>query len=197
MKEYRNFSDTIKQQVTMRDVAEHYGFAISTRARKIRCPFHDDKNASLQIYAGNKGWFCFVCNEGGSVIDFVMKYFGLGYVDAIKKLNDDFHLNLDIGKPMDDIARKKAREEYLLRQEAIKRQEEREKLLITAYNAALDRYCFLDMLKTENAPTSPDCPVTMQYAYAVKRLDAAWYEVQKAAENLRLFEKGKEECTKN
>ena len=73
MKEYRNFSDTIKQQVTMRDVAEHYGFAISTRARKIRCPFHDDKNASLQIYTGNRGWFCFVCNEGGSVIDFVMK----------------------------------------------------------------------------------------------------------------------------
>ena len=117
--------------------------------------------------------------------------------NQINQMHQDFHLNLDIGKPMDDVARKKAREEYLQRQEAIRRQEEREKLLVTAYNAALDRYCFLDMLKTENAPTSPDCPVTMQYAYAVKRLDAAWYEVQKAEENLRLYEKGKEECTKN
>ena len=188
MKEYRDYSEYIKQQVTMRDVAEHYGFAVTTRTRKILCPFHNDSKPSMQIYPGNRGYFCFVCNEGGSVIDFVMKYFGLSYADAIKKLNDDFHLNLDIGKPMDEIARKKAAEEHRLRQEALKRRQDEEKALFTAYHSALDHYCFLDILKMENRPKVVGDLENTAYAYAVKRLDSAWYEVQKAEENLRKFE---------
>ena len=193
MKEFRNYSEYIKQQVTMRDVAERYGFAVSTRTRKILCPFHNDSKPSMQIYPGNKGYFCFVCNEGGSVIDFVMKYFGLSYVDAIKKLNDDFHLGLDIGKPLDELERKKAREEYRKRQKVLEARRTREKMLFTAYHAALDRYCMLDRMKMENEPrkgADGKYRITKAYVYAIKRIDAAWAEVEEAAARLREFEKG-------
>ncbi|MBR6859747.1 MAG: hypothetical protein IKM73_00300 [Acidaminococcaceae bacterium] len=198
MREYRDYSETIKQQVTMRDVAERYGFAVSTRTKKIRCPFHDDKNASLQIYSGNRGWFCFTCGEGGSVIDFVMKYFGLSYVDAIKKLNDDFHLGLDIDKPLDELERKKAREEYRKRQEAQEVRRNREKILFTAYHAALDRYCALDRMKMENLPVKDklgNYKISKDYVYAIKRIDAAWADVEEAIAKLYEFEKGEENKT--
>lgn len=196
MKEFRNYSEHIKQQVTMRDVAERYGFAVSTRTRKILCPFHNDSKPSMQIYPGNKGYFCFVCNEGGSVIDFVMKYFGLSYVDAIKKLNDDFHLGLDIDKPLDELERKKAEEEHRKRVEELERRKNREKQLYTAYHAALDRYCMLDRMKMENEPrkgADGKYRITKAYVYAIKRIDAAWAEVGEAAARLREFEKGETE----
>jgi len=192
MKEFRNYSEHIKQQVTMRDVAERYGFAVSTRTRKILCPFHNDSKPSMQIYPGNKGYFCFVCNEGGSVIDFVMKYFGLSYVDAVKKLNDDFHLGLDIDKPLDELERKKAREEYRKRQEALEARRNREKMLFTAYHAALDRYCALDRMKMENLPVKDklgNYKISKTYVYAIKRIDSAWNDVQEAAAKLYQFEK--------
>ena len=192
MKEFRNYSEYIKQQVTMREVAERYGFAISTRSKKILCPFHNDSKPSMQIYAGNKGWFCFVCNEGGSVIDFVMKYFGLSYVDAIKKLNEDFHLGLDIDKPLDEIEKKKAVEEYRKRQEAMEAKRNREKTLFTAYHAALDRYCALDKMKMENTPVKDkngNYKISRNYVYAIKRIDEAWNDVQEAAAKLYKFEK--------
>lgn len=198
MKEFRNYSEHIKQQVTMRDVAERYGFAVSTRTRKILCPFHNDSKPSMQIYPGNKGYFCFVCNEGGSVIDFVMKYFGLSYVDAIKKLNDDFHLGLDIDKPLDELERKKAREEYRKRQEAQEARRNREKMLFTAYHAALDRYCALDRMKMENLPVKDklgNYKISKAYVYAIKRIDAAWADVEEAIAKLYEFEKGEENKT--
>lgn len=41
------------------------------------CPFHDDHNATnFNVYMDKQGverWRCFVCNEGGDVIDFVSK----------------------------------------------------------------------------------------------------------------------------
>lgn len=59
----------------MDEVARHYGFE-PNRAGFMRCPFHQgDHTASLKIYAGDRGWHCFGCNSGGSVIDFVMRLY--------------------------------------------------------------------------------------------------------------------------
>jgi len=45
------------------------------RAGKIRCPFHDDTNSSLQLY--DDSWYCFACRIGGSIYDFGAVLFGL------------------------------------------------------------------------------------------------------------------------
>ena len=69
-------------------------------------------------------------------------------------------------------------------------------MLFTAYHAALDRYCALDRMKMENEPrkgADGKYRITKAYVYAIKRIDAAWAEVEEAAARLREFEKGETE----
>lgn len=84
----------IKQTLTAREVAEFYGFTPNF-AGFIRCPFHaGDNHGSLKLYPGDRGWHCFGCNEGGSVVDFVMKLFDIPFREAVERLSTDFCLNL-------------------------------------------------------------------------------------------------------
>lgn len=47
------------------------------RAGKIRCPFHEDDEPSLHVFAEpERGWFCFGCRRGGSVYDFAALLWG-------------------------------------------------------------------------------------------------------------------------
>ncbi len=92
------FAD-IKAQVTMESAARYYGFEIA-RGGKIRCPFHNDSHPSLQLYKNGKGWWCYVCDMGGSVIDFVSKLYSLSPKEAAEKLNADFGLGIPIGHHM-------------------------------------------------------------------------------------------------
>ena len=84
-----NFADEIKQSVSMIEMLQHYGIE-TNRSNFCRCPFHQEKSASFKAYPGSRGFYCYGCNESGSVIDFVMKFFGLSFGDAIKKINEDF-----------------------------------------------------------------------------------------------------------
>lgn len=79
--------------------ASFYGYE-PTSAGFISCPFHGtDSTASLKLY-GNGSWYCFGCHKGGSAIDFTAALFGLSPLEAVRKLDSDFNLQLDIGKPM-------------------------------------------------------------------------------------------------
>lgn len=87
----------IKVRVSMLDVIERYGYE-TNRAGFMRCPFHSsDHTASLKIYPGERGWHCFGCGKGGSVIDFVMELFGISFRQAIVRMNTDFGLGLGFG----------------------------------------------------------------------------------------------------
>lgn len=84
----------IKRLVTMRQLLDRYGYDVN-RPGFMRCPFHSgDHTASLKIYQGDRGWHCFGCHKGGSVIDFVMEHDGLKFHDACKTLDAMFSLNL-------------------------------------------------------------------------------------------------------
>jgi hypothetical protein len=50
------------------------------------CPFHKDATPSLKVYPGNRGFYCFSCNAGGSVVDLVMKMHGKSFTDSVKFL---------------------------------------------------------------------------------------------------------------
>lgn len=89
-------AEQIKELVSMQDIFEKYGFK-TNRAGKIVCPFHTEKTASLGVK--NNMWHCFGCGKGGSAIDFVMELFHLDFLDAIKRINEDFGLGLDLEKP--------------------------------------------------------------------------------------------------
>lgn len=48
------------------------------RNRKVRCPLHEDRTASLHVYEDPAdGWYCFGCGRGGSVIDLASGVWGI------------------------------------------------------------------------------------------------------------------------
>lgn len=60
------------------------------------CPFHNDKNPSLSLKTDKGTWHCFACGTGGNAINFTREFYGLSFIDAVKKLSTDFNVN-DIG----------------------------------------------------------------------------------------------------
>lgn len=190
-----NYSYEIRTRLTAREVLEFYGFEVD-RAGFCHCPFHQgDRNGSLKVYDGLKGWHCFGCGAGTSVIDFVMKYFGLSFFDAEKKLNEDFRLGLPIGDRLSDKewsdAQRKAAERKRIQEE---RNRQHDKLL-TDYHSALDLWIWLDRTIRENAPISPQDGFCESYAFAVSWIDAVGAELDEATDRLREFERSKNDET--
>jgi hypothetical protein len=94
-----NAADIIKTTLSTYQVAEHYGFR-PNKTGFIRCPFHPENTPSLKIYKEpGRGWYCFGCGQGGSVITFVTLLFKITPYEAMQQLVYDFNLNLNI-EPM-------------------------------------------------------------------------------------------------
>lgn len=93
-----DIASIIKERIKMSDILLKYNFE-PNRSGFIYCPFHNEKTPSLKIYKHDRGWYCFGCGKGGSVIDFVMNLFRLNLGQAISKIDSDFCLGL-CTKPM-------------------------------------------------------------------------------------------------
>jgi hypothetical protein len=52
------------------------------------CPFHADEHPSFSINTKKQLWYCFACNVGGSIIDFVMVKENCDVSEAIRKLKE-------------------------------------------------------------------------------------------------------------
>ena len=52
------------------NVLDYYKIPVVADNFKIVCPFHDDKNASLQINIGQNFWYCYGCNKHGNDYQF-------------------------------------------------------------------------------------------------------------------------------
>ena len=50
------------------------------------CPFHGEKTPSFKVSEQKQFFKCFGCGESGDVIAFVMKYYHLDFMEAVKKL---------------------------------------------------------------------------------------------------------------
>lgn len=87
----RDAADEIKRVVSSAAVAALYGYK-PNRGGYIGCPFHGEKTPSLRLH--KSGWYCYGCNQGGSVIDFVMRHEGCDFVTAVKAVDKHMHLGL-------------------------------------------------------------------------------------------------------
>jgi len=87
-----NVFEQIKQTLTTRAAAEHYGLAVNHHGMA-RCPFHDDHNPSMKI---DDRFHCFACGANGDVIDYTGKLFSLRPYDAARKLASDFGLSTEL-----------------------------------------------------------------------------------------------------
>lgn len=183
-----NYAQEIKDRVPARDLFEFYGFH-ANRAGFVCCPLHGEKTPSLKVYPGSKGWKCFGCGAGSSVIDFVMMYFGLPFDEAQKKINEDFRLGLPIGEKMTFSQMQEAeRKAYERKKAQRERQEEHERLQAT-YWKALITWIWLDNLRRDLAPNGPEDGFNDGYVYAVTWIDAVGAELDDATDRLDKFEK--------
>lgn len=169
-------TDVIKSRISMIDICKTYGFNIQ-RGNFICCPFHNEKTPSLKLYDGNRGFYCFGCGEHGSVIDFVMRYFGLDFKSAIRKLNDDFCLGLPIGQRIDH--RKQLEMERLAfqRRQKAKQEEAERQQIEDAYWAAFEEWKRLDDNKRNYAPKTPTEPLHPLFVEALKNIAGAEYNL--------------------
>ena len=137
----------IKEQVSTREVAEHYGYKVS-RNGMMRCPFHDDRNPSMKV---DKNFICFGCQEKGDVIRFASKLFGLPAYEAAGKLIEDMGLLVDLENRPDAKPgiRQKAKR---------KRQDEAgfQQTVDRVYNAYCDYFHLLNEWADVYAPRAPD-----------------------------------------
>lgn len=54
-----------------------------------KCPFHaggNERTGSFTIFKNTNRWWCFGCNLGGDVIDFVMKVYNIDFTHAVRNI---------------------------------------------------------------------------------------------------------------
>lgn len=78
-----------KEENNLKELIEQETARKFNSNNKMRCPFHNDKTASLSIKKDNSYWKCFGCGRGGDVIDFIKEYKHMNYIEACKYLNID------------------------------------------------------------------------------------------------------------
>ena len=155
----------IKEALTMQEVAERYGFH-PNRAGFIQCPFHSgDNHGSLKVYPERRGWHCFGCGAGGTVIDFVMRLFDITFPQAIVRLSADFNLGLS-----NDTTTPQERSKLI---EARRREAEKKAEIAAQYRAVAAEYRdYFNIVKYEPPVLLPDGGVWFHplYAEAVQRM---------------------------
>ena len=82
----------LKREVSLERLVEAQGIELRRHGgdRIGLCPFHDDRSPSLVVTPSKNLWHCLgACQEGGSVIDWVMKLRGVSFRHAVEILRSD------------------------------------------------------------------------------------------------------------
>lgn len=78
-----------------------------------KCPWHSERNASFSVQPAKQFYYCFSCKKGGGVINFMMEYEKLTYVEAVERLAERANMELPETKfSAKDREREKKQKEY-------------------------------------------------------------------------------------
>ena len=167
-----DYAQQIKQMLSTRDVFERYGY-MPNFAGMVSCPFHAEEKASMKVYDGDKGYFCFGCKAHGDIFDFVKNLFNISFNEAVQKLNDDFALGLPIGEKIPFQKQlQMAKEAYKRKRELERKKEDREKAL-AEYWKAFDAWARLELNKKLFAPKTEDEEFSPLFIEAVMGVEQA------------------------
>ncbi|QCI15753.1 DNA primase [Buchnera aphidicola] len=72
-----NIVELISTRLTLKKKGQNY---------QTNCPFHDDKTPSFTVSYEKQFYYCFGCNTHGNVIDFLIQYENLNFLESIKEL---------------------------------------------------------------------------------------------------------------
>ena len=152
--------EVVKQSVTAKEAAEHYGIAVG-RGGMACCPFHDDRHPSMKV---DTRFHCFGCGADGDVIDFTARLYDLSPKEAAEKLALDFGLAYDSQAP--------PRRRYVRQKtEAQKLKEKREH----GWRVLMDYYHLLRKWETDYSPKTPDEDPHPRFVEAIQKKDYMGY----------------------
>mgnify|MGYP006284655431 FL=1 len=78
------------------------------------CPFHNEKSPSFFVSPAKGIFKCFGCGEGGTAIDFIMKFEKISYPEALLKIAKKYNINVE-QKKLDSAEQRKEKEKEQLR----------------------------------------------------------------------------------
>ena len=134
-----DFANEIRNRLDTQEVFSNYGLR-PNRSGFVCCFLHNEKTPSMKVYKGNGRYHCFGCGAHGSVIDFVMRFFGISFGDSIKKINEDFSLGLPIGEKLDRRKQIEMNRQAFMRKRALEAEKAELERLENAYWTAFDEY---------------------------------------------------------
>ena len=179
------YAEIIKERVTTLDMMAHAGIQADRRGMAV-CPFHGDRDASLKVYRDpRRGWHCYGCHAGGDVIDFAMRLYGVGFREAVSRINEEVALGLPIGEPRTGAQRRAMREEIERAKQARQALQRREHEAENAYWSAYDEWLSNERVMQENAPSGLSEP-NAAYCEAIIRRDELEEALKDAEERWRI-----------
>jgi DNA primase len=95
--------DRLKATVSLAALVEASGVVLKPHGNNLLglCPFHDDHEPSLVVTPDKNLWHCLgACQQGGSVIDWVMKWNGVSFRHAVELLRNDPALAASSSRPL-------------------------------------------------------------------------------------------------
>ena len=141
-----NVFEAVKQSVTTRQAAEHYGILVGRNGMCV-CPFHDDKNPSMKV---DRRFHCFGCQADGDVIDFVSRLENVSPKEAALMLAQDFSIPYEDREPPSRSRRPKPRQWQESPEQQFKRMERYCFRVLSDYHNLLRRW------KRDYAPKTPE-----------------------------------------
>lgn len=172
------WGEQIQDRIKMQDVITMYIGRVDRPYGRIPCPFHHGQHKNLGYT--EEVFHCFVCETKGNVISFVAQLYEITNLDAMKKIDEDFHLGITGKKPTlmtKRAANRRARER---KQKAAKLEE-----LNYAYCELARLHAFLFRSMIVHRPELEDedtwHPV---YVYAAQHLSEIEYQLDELMEEI-------------
>lgn len=162
----------IKERIGIREVLSAYGYEIN-RAGYIACPFHSEKTASCKVYENENKFHCFGCGADGDIFSFVQKIFNIDFKQAMLRINEDFHLGLELDGKITPEARKEARERLRQKREVQREKQRKDKAYME--KSIKFRSC-LYALNELKPPTEFDF-LHPDFVYALNNVERLRYEL--------------------
>lgn len=176
-----NFAEEIKSRIKMPELLSYYGFEPQRNGR-MPCPLHrgEDNNFSVR----EDFYKCFSCGRSGDIFSFVQEFFNLSFPEAMEKINKDFSLGLPIGEKISLRQKRDLEKKHNEVFEEIAKRKEEKQRLEAEYWAAFDEFNRLDKQKREFCPKPEDMALHPLYIEAIKDIETARFNLDKAQEAL-------------
>lgn len=160
-----NILKAVSETADMRKIFSYYGYRPDSRGF-IKCPFHNEKTASMNLYADNTRWHCFGCGADGDSIDFVKKIEGTGVWNAAEKVNEICSLGFAANKKEMTLGQigyiMEINKKYEKRTKKKKEEEKNAENLLAAY-------CAVDRIISACMPNEFCDEISETYADALKK----------------------------